>query len=72
MSKCCQYATNDLKVCGAMKEVSIKKAQSFFQNTIIWTKKNGKGRHEWAKACRDASLRPKKLKLMSRLDLHSR
>jgi hypothetical protein len=55
-----------------MKEVSIKKAQSFFQNTIIWTKKNGKGRHEWAKACRDASLRPKKLKLMSRLDLHSR
>jgi len=24
MSKCCQYATNDLKMCNGMREVSIK------------------------------------------------
>ncbi len=24
MSKCCQYVTNDLKVCGGMQKVSIK------------------------------------------------
>jgi hypothetical protein len=30
MSKCCQYATNELKVCGSMKEGSIKEAQSSF------------------------------------------
>jgi hypothetical protein len=29
MSKCCQYIINDLKMCGGMKEVSIKKTQSF-------------------------------------------
>jgi hypothetical protein len=25
--QCCQYVTNDLKICGSMKEVSIKDAQ---------------------------------------------
>ncbi len=39
MSKCCQYVTNDLKMCGGMKGVSIKKVQSSFQKTIIWTQK---------------------------------
>jgi hypothetical protein len=34
MSKCCQYVTNDLKVCGGMKEVSIKKVQSSLQKAI--------------------------------------
>jgi hypothetical protein len=29
MSKCCQYATNALKVCDGMKDISIKEAQSF-------------------------------------------
>ncbi len=42
MSKCCQYATNDLKVCGGMKEVLIKKVQSSLQKTITWTKKVGR------------------------------
>ncbi len=28
MTKCCQYGTNDIKVCGGMKELSIKDAQS--------------------------------------------
>jgi hypothetical protein len=42
MSKCYQYATNDLKVCGGMKEVSIKEVQSSLQKTIIWTKKMGR------------------------------
>ncbi len=27
MSKCCQYATNDLKMCNGMREVSIKAIQ---------------------------------------------
>jgi hypothetical protein len=28
MSKCCQYATNDLKICGGMGKVSIKDLKS--------------------------------------------
>jgi len=28
MSKCSQYVTNDLKMCGGIKEVSIKEVQS--------------------------------------------
>ncbi len=58
MSKCFQYVINDLKVCGNMKEGSIKEVQSSFQKTITWTQKSGKGRQEWAKACKDASLCP--------------
>jgi hypothetical protein len=53
-----QYATNDLKVCGSMKEGSIKEAQSSLQKTITWTKESGKAIQEWAKACKDASLHP--------------
>jgi len=44
MSKCCQYATNDLKMCGGMKEVLIKKVQSSLQKTITWNKKSGKSK----------------------------
>jgi hypothetical protein len=58
MSKCCQYATNDLKVCGGMKEVSIKKVQSSLQETITSTKKSGNSKQEWAKVCRYASFHP--------------
>jgi hypothetical protein len=46
-----------------MKEVSIKEVQSSLQKIITWTKKSGKGRHEWVKVCRDAFLHhPRKLK----------
>jgi hypothetical protein len=61
MSKCCLYATNDLKVCGGMKEVLIKDVQYFFQKKITWSKKSGKGKHEWAKAYRNAYFHPQKL-----------
>jgi len=39
MSKCCLYATNDLKVSNEMKKVSIEKIQSSFLKSTIWTKK---------------------------------
>ncbi len=58
MSKCCQYATNDLKVCEGMKEVSIIKVQSSRQKTITWTKKSEKSKQEWAKVYKDASFCP--------------
>jgi hypothetical protein len=43
MSKCCQYATNDTKVCASVILISIKLAQFVLQKTIISTKKSGKG-----------------------------
>jgi hypothetical protein len=46
-----------------MKEVSIKKVQYSLQKIIIWTKNCGKGKHEWVKACKDASIHPQKLKI---------
>jgi hypothetical protein len=42
MSKCCQHATNDYKVCGGLTTMSIKETQSILQKTITWTKKSGK------------------------------
>jgi len=46
-----------------MKEVSIKEVQYSFQKIIIWTKKCGKGKHEWVKVCRNAYVHPRKLKI---------
>jgi hypothetical protein len=34
MLKCCQYATNDFKVCGRMQEVFIKDGRSCLWNTF--------------------------------------
>jgi len=62
ISKCCQYATNDLKVCGGMWKVFIEDAQSSLQKIITWTEKSGKSKHEWAMACRDPSLCALKLR----------
>ncbi len=42
MSKFCQHATNDCKVCGGLTTMSIKETQFILQKTITWTKKNGK------------------------------
>ena len=62
MSKVCQYATNDEQMCKGMKEVSLKNAHKSLQSCITWTKKLGKGRQEWDKACIDAGLPTRKLK----------
>jgi hypothetical protein len=43
MSKCCQYAIDDFKVCVSLTSISIKEAQSILQKTFTWTKKSGKG-----------------------------
>jgi hypothetical protein len=56
LSKVSQHATNDEKVCKGMKKVSVKKAQGTLQKTIMWTKKSGKGRQEWVKACVEVGL----------------
>jgi hypothetical protein len=39
MSKGCQYAMDDFKVCASLISVSIKEAQSILQKPITWTKK---------------------------------
>ena len=62
MSKVCQYGTNSDTICASMKHVSLKNAQSTLQKTITWTKKSGKGRHEWEKACIEAGLPSRRLK----------
>lgn len=62
MSKACQYATDDSKVCRDFKEISLKEVQSALQKTITWTKKSGKGRIEWEAACRDTNISPRKLR----------
>lgn len=45
-----------------MKNVSIKDVQASLQKTIKWTKKSGNGKQEWARACKDATFHPWKLK----------
>jgi hypothetical protein len=64
ISKACQYATTEDKVCIKMKEVSLKDAQTALQKTITWTKKSTKGRHEWDAACVEASLPTRRLKTL--------
>jgi hypothetical protein len=51
MSKCCQYALDDSKVCVGLLFMSIKEAQSILQKTNNCTKKSGKGYQKWCKAC---------------------
>jgi hypothetical protein len=46
MSKACQYAPNNDIVCQNMKEIFSKEKRFVLQNTITWTKKLGKGKHE--------------------------
>jgi hypothetical protein len=43
MSKCCQYATDDTKVCAGLILISIKLTQFVLQKTIILTQKSCKG-----------------------------
>jgi hypothetical protein len=72
ISKCCQYATNDTKVCANVILISIKLAQSILQKTIISTKISGKGWQEWHKACLDAGVFPWKLKIQMKTQFASR
>jgi len=52
MSKACQYATNNNKVSKGLVQVSVKDVHATLHKTItLWTKKSGKGRQEWEKAC---------------------
>ena len=62
MSKACQYATDDDKVCREMTELSLRSAQTALQSCITWTKKSGKGGAEWRKACIKAGLPARKLR----------
>jgi hypothetical protein len=63
MSKVCQYGTYSDTVCKSMKHVSVKNAQSTLQKTITWTKKSGRGRQEWEKACIEAGLASRRLRI---------
>jgi hypothetical protein len=56
MSKCCQYSTDDSKVCACLSSISIKEAQSILQKTITWTIKNVKGWQQWHKTCLDVGV----------------
>jgi len=45
MSKACQYAYDDSKVCVGFLEVSFENVQTSLQNIIIWTS-FGKGKQQ--------------------------
>ncbi len=62
MLKACQYVTNDEKVTTCLKHVNVKAIEGSLQKTTRWTKKLGKGRQEWEKACVERGLWIWKLK----------
>lgn len=62
MSKACENATNDEKVCSRMREVSIETATATLKKTISWITGSDNRRQEWLKACVDVDLQPRKLR----------
>jgi hypothetical protein len=46
MSKACQYAFDDSKVCVGFLEISLKNVQTSLHKTITWTNVFGKGKQE--------------------------
>jgi len=58
MSEVCHYATNDDKTYVRITLVNVKVYEAKLQKTITSTKKSGKGKQEWEKACMDSGLRP--------------
>ncbi len=64
MFKTCQYATNDEKVTTSLKWVIVKATQENLQKAITWTKKLGKGKHEWETTCVKRGLWLQKLKTL--------
>jgi len=67
--KACQYGATKKKVCKDMRFMSIKNVQYDIQKCITWSKKFGKGRLEWNKACMDARICPKKLNTLIKTKL---
>ncbi len=51
-------------LCVGLTSLSIKETQYILHKTITWTKKSGKGRQEWHKACMNSSVPPWKLKTL--------
>ncbi len=64
MSKCCQFAIDDSKVCVSLTFLSIKKTWFILHRIITWTKKNGNGWQEWNKACLAIGVLSQKLKIL--------
>jgi hypothetical protein len=52
MSKHCQYGTNDIKVCGGIREFPSRMHNLLFVRLLL-EQKSKKGRQEWAKTCRN-------------------
>jgi hypothetical protein len=61
LSKVCQYAIIDDKMCIGLSYAFIKDVQGAIQKCITWLKKSRKGRQAWDKTYIDLKLRPKKL-----------
>ncbi len=59
-STACQYALTNEKVCKGFKYVFVKTTQSDIYKCIIWSKKLGKGKQEWNKACANLNILFKK------------
>ncbi|KAG0584835.1 hypothetical protein M758_3G242300 [Ceratodon purpureus] len=62
LTKCCQHATDDSKVCAGLKAVNLKDAQASLQKFITSIQHSRKGRQEWAKACAEKQLSQRMLK----------
>lgn len=62
MSKACDSATNDQKVCARMRDVSIDATAATLKKAISLTTRSENRRHEWWKACVDVGLPPRKLR----------
>nr|XP_024402695.1 uncharacterized protein LOC112295398 isoform X2 [Physcomitrium patens] len=60
--KACENATTDEKGCDDSRAFSIEATVSTLKETISWTTRSAKTRHQWMKACFDVGLQPRKLR----------
>jgi hypothetical protein len=67
LSKVCQYATTNDKMCIGLSYAFIKDVQGAIQKCITWLKKSGKGRQAWDKAYINYKLRPRKLNMLMKI-----
>jgi hypothetical protein len=65
--KACQYEIVEEKVSKGLKYVSIKFAQVDLQKCITQPKNSRKGKHEWGGACISVDLKPRKLKIITKI-----
>jgi hypothetical protein len=63
---------DNFKVCVGVPFILIKKTQSIFQKSIIWTKKSGKGQQKWHKVGELIRVPPWKLKTPMKTHFASR